>query len=105
RSSDLVATLQPTDIHVMENGVQANVLKIESVSLPVKLKLLVDNGVGLGGDNISHLRNGVRGLLEALPPGVQVTFVTTAGQPKFLVRPTTDRAAMMKGLALLAPEG
>ena len=100
-----VATIQPTDIHVMENGVEAKILKIESVSVPVKLQLLVDNGVGLGGDNISHLRNGVRGLLEALPPGVEVTLVVTAGQPKFLVRPTIDRAAMMKGLALLAPEG
>jgi hypothetical protein len=100
-----VANIQPTDIHVMENGAEARILKIESVSVPVKLQLLVDNGVGLGGDNISHLRNGVRGLLEALPPGVEVTLVVTAGQPKFLVRPTIDRAAMMKGLALLAPEG
>jgi hypothetical protein len=100
-----VTTLQPTDIHVMENGVEAKVLKIESVSLPVKLQVLVDNGVGLGGENISHLRNGLRGLLEALPPGVQVTLVVTAGQPRFLVRGTTDREAIMKGLGLLAPEG
>ena len=99
------ATIQPADVRVMENGVEAKVLKIESVSFPTKLQLLVDNGVGLGGENISHLKNGVRGLLEALPPGVEVTFVVTAGQPRFLVRPTTDREAMMKGLGLLAPEG
>ena len=98
------ATVQPTDIRVMENGVEARVLKIERVSLPVRLQLLVDNGVGLGGENIAHLRNGVRGLLDALPPGVEVTLVVTAGQPKFLVRPTVDRDAIMKGVALLAPE-
>lgn len=98
------ATVQPTDIRVMENGVEAKVLKIESVSFPVKLQLLVDNGIGLGGDNITHLRNGVRGLLQALPPGVEVTFVATAPQPRFLVRATTDRAAIMKGLDLLAPD-
>ena len=100
-----VATLLPADIHVMENGVEAKVLKIESVSLPVKLQVLVDNGVGLGGENISHLRNGLRGLLQVLPPGVQVTLVATAGQPRFLVRGTADREAIMKGLGLLAPEG
>src|SRR5205085_4451173 len=68
-------------------------------------QLLVDNGIGLGGDNISHLRNGVRALLEALPPGVEVTLVATAGAPRFLVRATTDRGAIMKGLGLLAPDG
>ena len=99
-----VAAVQPTDIRVMENGVEAKIVKVESVSFPVKLQVLVDNGVGLGADNIAHLRNGVRGLLEALPAGVEVTLVVTAGQPKFLVRATTDRAAIMKGLGLLAPE-
>jgi hypothetical protein len=99
-----VAALQPADIHVLENGVAARILKVESVSFPVKLQLLVDNGVGLGSDNISHLRNGVRGLLEVLPPGVEVTLVVTGGQPRSLVRATTDRMAMMKGLGLLAPD-
>ena len=98
------ASIQPTDIRVMENGVEAKVLKVESVSFPVTLQLLLDNGVGLGSDNSSHLRNGVRGLLDALPPGLEVTVVSTAGQPKFLVRATTDRAAIMKGIGLLAPE-
>ena len=99
------ATIQPGDVRVMENGVEAKVLKIESVSLPTKLQLLLDNGVGLGGDNISHLRNGVRGLVDALPPGVEVTVVVTAGQPRFLVRAATDREVITKGLGLLAPEG
>jgi VWA domain-containing protein len=100
-----VVTLQPDDIHVLENGVAAKILKVESVTFPVKLQLLVDNGVGLGSDNISHLRNGVRGLLEGLPAGVEVTLVATAAQPHFLVRATTDRAAILKGLGLLAPDG
>jgi hypothetical protein len=99
------AAVQPTDIRVMESGAEAKVLKIEGVSRPVKLQLLVDNGIGLGADNISHLRNGVRGLLDALPQGVEVTIVVTSGQPRFLVRATRDRAAIMKGLGLLTPDG
>jgi hypothetical protein len=99
-----VAALQPGDIRILESGMEARIVKIESVSFPVKLQLLLDNGAGLGGDNIVHLRNGVQSLLEALPPNLEVTVVVTSGQPRFLVRPTTDRGAIAKGLALLAPE-
>ncbi|HVH26551.1 MAG TPA: VWA domain-containing protein [Vicinamibacterales bacterium] len=94
----------PSDVRVLENGVEAAVISVEKVNIPVKLQLLVDNGVGLGSDNIAHLRNGVRGLLEALPLDMEVTFVVTGGQPRFLVRPTTDRAAILKGVDLLAPD-
>jgi len=99
------ATIQASDIRVLENGVEAKVAKIEAISFPMKLQLLVDNGVGLSGDNISHLRNGVRGLLEALPQGMEVTVVATAGRPRMLIRASTDRAAIMKSIALLAPDG
>jgi hypothetical protein len=99
------ASIQPDEIRVMEDGVEARVLTVESVNLPTKVQILLDNGVGIGGDNISHLRNGVRGLIDALPPGVEVTLVVTAGQPRFLVRATTDRAAILKGFGLMAPEG
>jgi len=99
------AVLQPTDINVMEDGLEAKVVKIETVSFTVKLQLLLDNGIGLGSDNIQHLRNGVRTLLDALPDGMEVTIVATAPQPRFLVRATTDRQLVTKGLALLSPDG
>ena len=99
------AALQPADITLMEDGVEAKVVKIDTVSFPVKLQLLLDNGIGIGSDNIQHLRNGVRALLDALPDGIEVTVVATAPQPRFLVRPTTDRALITKGMALLSPDG
>jgi hypothetical protein len=100
-----VATLQPTDVQVLENGVQARVVKVEPINWPTKVQLLLDNGIGLGATNMNHLKNGVRGLLDALPQGVEVTIVSTAPQPRFLARATTDREAMLKGLALLVPDG
>jgi hypothetical protein len=100
-----VATLQQSDLRVTENDADATVVKVEPVDWPTKLQILVDNGIGLGGTNFIHLRNGVRGLIEALPPGVEVTLVATAPQPRFLVRGTPDREVIMKGLALLASEG
>ena len=99
-----VAKLEPSDVRVTENGLEAKVVKIEPVNWPSKVQVLVDNGVGLGAANISHLKNGIRGLIEALPENVEVTIVSTAPQPRFLVRPTADKAAMVKGLDVLAPD-
>jgi len=93
--------LEPGDVRVMENGVEAKITKVEPVNWPVKMQILLDNGVGLGGQNVQHLKNGVKGLLEALPDNLEVTLVTTAPQPRFIARPTTDRAAVQKGLDLL----
>jgi len=100
-----VATLEPADLKVLEGGVEAKIVKVEPVSWPVKVQLLVDNGIGLGGQNIQSLKDGIKGLIEALPENLEVTIVTTAPQPRFLVRPTTDKAMMVEGLSRLAPDG
>ena len=100
-----VATLEPADLKVLEGGVEAKIVKVEPVSWPVKVQLLVDNGIGLGGQNIQSLKDGIRGLIEALPENLEVTIVTTAPQPRFLVRPTMDKAMMIEGLSRLAPDG
>ena len=92
------------DVHLMEDGADATVTRIERVDWPVKLQLLLDNGVGLGGGSIQPLKAGVQGLLAALPGNLEVTIVGTAPQPRFLTRATTDRAAMQQGLDLLASE-
>ena len=99
-----VATLEPTDVRVMEGGAEGKVVKTEPINWPVKLQLLLDNGVGLGSSNLQILKTGVTGLIEALPEGVELTIVTTAPQPRTLVRPTTDKKAMMDGLSRLAPD-
>lgn len=97
-------TLELGDVRLQENGADAKVTKVEPVNWPVKLQLLVDNGVGIGSANIQQLKNGVTALLEALPANLEVTLVSTAPQPRFLVKATTDRAAMLKGLELLSPD-
>jgi hypothetical protein len=100
-----VATLEPGDVTIKENDVDTKVVKIDPINWPMKVQVLVDNGVGLGNENLTQLRNGVRGLIEALPEGTDVTIVTTAPQPRIVVRPTTDRAAQLKGVDLLTPDG
>jgi len=88
----------------LEDDKEAKILKIEPINWPSKVQILLDNGAGLGSENLTHLRNGTRGLIEALPEGTEVTLVTTAPQPRFVVRATTDRAAQLKGIELLTPD-
>jgi hypothetical protein len=92
------------DIKLMENGADAKVTKVEPVNWPVKLQILLDNGVGLGSQNVQQLKAGVKALLEAMPENLEVTIVSTAPQPRFLTKATTDRAAMQKAMDLLAPD-
>jgi len=99
-----VATLEPADVKIMENNVEAKVVKIEPVNWPLKVQVLVDNGIGLGNDNLSNIRQGIKGLIEALPQGTELTLVTTAPQPRVVVKATTDRMAQLKGVDLLTPD-
>ena len=102
-SGSPVETLTPADVRVTEDGLAANVIKVEPVVRSVKVQVLIDNGAGMG-RNIVELRNGVRRLIEALPPDVDTTIVTTAPQPRFLVRATKNRDELLKGVDRLAPD-
>jgi hypothetical protein len=99
-----VATIDAKEVRITENDVAATVLKVEPVDRVPKVQLLIDNGIGMPPESISDLRTGVRGLLEALPPGIEVTVVTTAPQPRFLERPTTDRQKILDSVNKLAPD-
>jgi hypothetical protein len=98
-----VETLAAADVHVLEDGAEAKVVNVEAVVRVVKVQVLIDNGVGIG-QNLSELRNGVRGLLESLPPDTEATVVTTAPQPRFLVRATKNRDELLKGVDRLTPD-
>jgi hypothetical protein len=97
------ASVAPEDVRVSADGADAKVLKVEPIEWTTKVQILVDNG-GIGSTNLISLRNGLRGLIEALPPGLETTIVTTAPQPRFLVRATTDRKALLDGVDKLAPD-
>ena len=97
-------TVDAGDLKLMENGADAKVTKVEAVNWPVKVQILVDNGIGLGSQNIQQLKNGVQALVQALPDNLEVTLVSTAPQPRFIVKPTTDKAAVLKGMDVLAPD-
>jgi hypothetical protein len=98
-----LAGVTETDIQVQEDGANGKVLKVEPIDWPIKVAVLVDNGTG-SAERLNHTREGVRGLIKALPAGVEVSLQTTAPQPRYLVRPTTDKGAVLSGVDLLTPD-
>ena len=98
-----VTTLTDADIQVSEDGTNGKVLKLEPVDWPVRVAILLDNGTG-SADRIVNVRNGAKGLIEALPAGVEMSLQTLAPQPRFLVRPTTDKQALLEGVDRYAPD-
>jgi hypothetical protein len=98
------AALTAEQIVLTEGGETMTVLKVDKVDWPIKVQVLVDNGIGLGSENLIHVRNGVRALMKALPPEVEVSLYTTAPQPRNIVRATMDRLQLMQGADRIAPD-
>ena len=98
-----VSGVKETDISVQEDNAVGKVLKIEPIDWPIRVALLIDNGTG-SAERLTHTREGVKGLIQALPDGVEASLQTTAPQPRFLVRPTTDKKALLAGVDLLTPD-
>jgi von Willebrand factor type A domain len=98
-----VTTLAPEDFKVAENGVEGKVAKIEPIDWPIKVQLLIDNGTGME-TALVQIRNGVKGFAEALPDGIEMSLITTAPQPRYIVRPTMDKQAVIQGADRIAPD-
>jgi hypothetical protein len=98
-----VSDLGPGDIVMSENGERQKIAKVEPIAIPMKLTIAVDNGLE-SADAIAHYRTGLAGLVQALPADVEVTLITTAPQPRTVVKPTTDRAQILQGINGFAPE-
>jgi hypothetical protein len=98
-----VSDLKPTDVGVNEDGVECKIVKLEPVNWPIKLQVLVDNGK-ITTTPINSLRDGLKALFDALPDGIEMSMYTTAGTPRPIVRPTTDKKKLVDGIALIAPD-
>jgi hypothetical protein len=99
-----VGTVEPSAVRVTENDAAATVVKVEPVDRVRKLHLLVDNGIGIPSEALSDLRKGLRGLLEAVPAGVNISVYTTAPQPRAVERGTLDREKALKAVDLITPD-
>ena len=98
-----VATLAPDDLKVVENGAEGKITKVEPIDWPIKVQLLIDNGVGMDAALV-QIRNGIKGFVEAMPDGIEMSLYTTAPQPRNIVRPTMDKKLMVQGADRIAPD-
>jgi len=94
---------------IQEKETPGTVVSVEPYKWPLKVTVLVDNGVGgVGGtdgfDNLTQYRSGLKAFFKTLPPDVEVTLIATAPNPRYLVRPSTDEVQILKGVDLLSPE-
>lgn len=98
-----VSDLKAEDVIVSEDGVECKTLKLEPVDWPMKLQLLVDNGPATT-MQINSMREGLRGFFDQIPAGIEMTLLTTAPNPRTIVKPTTDKQKLLDGINLIAPD-
>jgi hypothetical protein len=98
-----VTDLKPDDIVMKEAGKPAKVTKIEPLSLPVKVTMVLDNSSSTQ-FAMQYYHDGLTGFINALPPDVEMTIIATAPQPRTVVKPTTDHAQLIKGVTSFGPE-
>jgi hypothetical protein len=95
-----VTDLKAEDLAIAEGGMPCKIVTFERFNLPIKLTIIVDNGPD-SDRLLEHYRSGLTSLVDVLPPDMEVTVFTTPGQPRQLVRPTTDKGELKKAFARL----
>jgi hypothetical protein len=98
-----VTDVTPADVLMTENGTPNDIVKVEPFKMPVKLTIAVDNGP-TSNDALAHYRTGLTEMVKALPPEIEITLITTAPQPRTVVRPTLNREQVLRGINGFAPE-
>lgn len=98
-----VTGLQAADVTISENDVNCKVIKVEEIDWPTKVQVLVDNGRP-NTSPINPLRDGLKAFFELMPEGTEMSLYSTAGTPRAIVKPTTDKQKAIDGIALMAPD-
>jgi hypothetical protein len=98
-----VTDLKAEEIAMSENGVAGKVIAAEKFSLPIHLTIGLDNGPG-SDQARGFYKNGLDGLVKALPEDVEVSIIAMAPQPRVVVKSTANRDAILKGITQVAPD-
>jgi len=85
-----VRGLAPDEFIVEEDGERREVLRLAQGDIPMQVALLVDDNLGLT-RSLSHIRTGLRELVDALPDDQFMTFITFGDEMRTVVGLTQDR--------------
>jgi len=98
-----VTGIDASDIAISEAAGRSTIQSVRPFSWPLKVTVLVDNGPH-SSDALVHYRTGLRKFFAGLPPGVPVSLIATAPNPRWLVRETTDRVQIEKGIGRITSD-
>src|SRR5688572_6162445 len=79
--------VQASDVAIKEAAGPSTILNVRRFGWPLRVTVLVDNGVRTS-DALVHYRTGLRKFFAGLPPGVPVSLIATAPNPRWLIRET-----------------
>jgi hypothetical protein len=88
-----VLDLTAADFQIVENGTKREVTRAALGKAPMRIVLLVDSSSAIS-PMLNHFRAGLNTFFDTLPPEHEVVFITTGGQIRIRVQPTSDRAAL-----------
>jgi hypothetical protein len=99
-----VLDLTAADFQIVENGTKREATRAALGKAPMRIVLLVDSSSAMP-QMLNHFRAGLDTFFGALPPDDEVVFITTGGQIRIRVQPTTDRAALKTAAGRFASDG
>ena len=96
--------LTAADFQIVENGTKREATRAALGKAPMRVVLLVDSSAAVP-QMLNHFRAGLNAFFDALPPEHEVVFITTGGQTRIRVQPTSDRAALKTAAGRFAADG
>jgi hypothetical protein len=75
-----------------------------AAAAPIRVVLLVDSSSAVS-SMLTQFRGGLTAFLDALPEDIEVALISTGGQLRIRVPPTTDRERLRKAAAGFASDG
>jgi hypothetical protein len=99
-----VLDLTAADFQIIENGTKREVTRAALGKPPMRIVLMVDSS-GAVPQMLNHFRAGLNAFFDTLPPEHEVVFISTGGQIRIRVQPTTDRAALKAAAGRFSADG
>jgi VWFA-related protein len=97
-----VSGLTRADFLVREDGVAREVVRVERATAPLDIMLLVDDSEVLS-PALQSMREGVTKFVEKLQGHATIGVMTFGERPTLIVPPTTDIAALKRGIGRIFP--
>ena len=92
--------LKTSDIQIKEDAGPSTIVSLQRFGWPIKVTVMVDNGPRTE-EALVHYRTGLKKFFAGLPPGIPVSLIATAPNPRWLFRETKDKAQIEKGVNLI----